>query len=98
MKALLFATTVAIALAFFGPVFADDGAAIYSKNCAVCHNSINPKLGDKTAWATRISKGESALIESVTNGKGMMRPRAGNPSLSNDAIKEAVEYIMSKSQ
>jgi cytochrome c5 len=26
--------------------FATDGKAVYNANCAVCHNTLSPKLGD----------------------------------------------------
>jgi cytochrome c5 len=59
---------------------------------------LDPKLGDKAAWAPRIKQGEDALVASVVHGKGAMAPRAGKPALSDDDIKAAVEYIESKAK
>lgn len=75
---------------------AADGQAIYSANCATCHNALKPKLGDKVAWEPLIKEGEDVLVASVIHGKGVMPARAGKPGLSDDDIKAAVEYIESK--
>lgn len=77
---------------------AADGQAVFNQNCGLCHNAIAPKLGDKAAWAPRIKLGTDVLVASVIKGKGMMPARAGKPALSDDDIKAAVGYIVSKSQ
>lgn len=77
---------------------AASGQDAYSQNCAVCHNNLDPKLGDKAAWASRVKQGEDALVASVIHGKGAMPPRAGKPALSDDDIKAAVEYIEGKAK
>lgn len=79
------------------PAFAD-GAAVYNANCAACHNNMKPKIGDKDAWAPLIKEGTDALVASTIKGKGMMPPRGGKANLSDADIKDAVEYIESKSQ
>lgn len=77
---------------------AADGKAIYSANCAVCHNYLPPKLGDKAAWGPRIKQGTDALVAAVVKGKGTMPPKAGKPGLSEDDIKAAVEYMVTQSR
>ena len=77
---------------------AADGKEVYAKACAVCHTAIPPKLGDKTAWASRIAPGTDALVAAVIKGKGAMPPKAGNSSLSDADIKAAVEYMVSQSK
>ncbi len=79
------------------PAFAD-GAAVYNANSAMCQNNMAPKISDKDAWAPRIKQGTDALVASVIKGKGAMPARGGKPGLSDDDIKAAVEYIVSKSQ
>ncbi len=79
------------------PAFAD-GQAVYNANCAMCHNNMAPKIGDKDAWAPRIKQGTDALVASVIKGKGAMPARGGHANLSDDDIKAAVGYIESKSQ
>jgi len=75
------------------PGAAAEGQTIYTANCAMCHQVLEPKLGDKAAWERVIKRGEDALVASVINGKGSMPPRAGKPALSDSDIKAAVEYM-----
>ncbi|MGO8952263.1 MAG: c-type cytochrome [Rhodomicrobium sp.] len=97
MKLVLSSAIAGIALMTATPVLAD-GQAIYTANCAMCHNNLKPKLGDKAAWEPLIKQGADALVASVIKGKGAMPPRAGKPGLSDGDIKAAVEYIESKAQ
>jgi cytochrome c5 len=98
MKYMLSSAVISIALIMGPQALAASGQDVYSQNCAVCHNNLDPKLGDKAAWAPRIKQGEAALVAAVINGKGAMPARAGKPSLSDDDIKAAVQYIENKSQ
>ena len=52
-----------------------------------------PKFGDKAAWAPRLKAGKDALRASAIKGKGAMPPKGGNASLSDDAVKAAVDYM-----
>jgi cytochrome c5 len=77
----------------------DTGKATYDATCAVCHGAGvagAPKLGDKAAWATRLkaAKGKEGLHASALKGKGAMPPKGGNTSLSDDAVKAAVDYML----
>ena len=54
-----------------------------------------PKLGDKAAWAPRLKAGKAALVAAVIKGKGAMPPKGGNASLSDDAVKAAVDHMLS---
>jgi cytochrome c5 len=74
-----------------------DGAAVYALICFTCHDlgvAGAPKKGDKAGWAARIATGKEALYASVLNGKGAMPAKGGNPSLSEDEIKGAVDYMV----
>ena len=55
-----------------------------------------PKFGDKAAWAPRIAQGKAKLYESALHGKGAMPPKGGAADLSDDEIKGAVDYILTK--
>jgi cytochrome c5 len=77
---------------------AADGKEIYAKTCAVCHNNMPPKLGDKAAWGPRIKAGTDALVASTIKGKGAMPPNGGNKSLTEADIRAAVEYLVSQSK
>lgn len=75
-----------------------DGATIYNTVCGACHNTGAagaPKIDEKSAWAPRVATGKDALIKSVTNGKGAMPPKGG-ATLSDEEIKGAVDYVLSK--
>ena len=78
-----------------------DGKALYDKVCFACHAqgvAGAPKIGDKAAWAPRIKQGTATLVQSVTNGKGAMPPKAGNPSLTDAELRAGVEYMVSQSK
>ena len=77
---------------------AADGKEIYAKACAVCHNNLPPKLGDKAAWEPRIKQGVDAMVAAVIKGKGTMPPKAGKPSLTDAEIRAAVEYMMERAR
>ena len=89
---------VSILVLAMASAWAADGQAVFDQNCAVCHKMLSPKFGDKAAWAPRIKLGNDVLVDSVIKGKGGMPPRAGKPNLSDDDIKAAVTYVVSKSQ
>lgn len=77
------------------------GIDTYAANCFVCHDTGaagSPKLGDKAAWAPRIAKGKEALYASSINGLNAMPAKGGNPSLDEDTIKAAVDYMISAAQ
>jgi cytochrome c5 len=75
---------------------AADGKAVYDQACALCHNNLPPKLGDKAAWEPRLKQGTDALVAAVVKGKGTMPPRAGKSSLTDADIKAAVEYMQAQ--
>ncbi len=96
MKRTLFLVGTVAALMAGGQVAAADGKAVFDKTCKACHMAMNPKLGDKAAWAPRIKLGEAALTASVMKGKKPMPPKGG---AANEAdVKAAVEYIISQSK
>lgn len=80
---------------------AADGKAVYDKVCVACHQvsvAGSPRLGDKAAWTPRLQQGMDALMQSVIKGKGAMPPRAGNPSLSDQEIRAAVDFMVSQAK
>ena len=91
---------IAVTVAFLGAgqAIAADGKAVYDKSCGGCHNNMAPKLGDKEKWAPLSKQGTDALVASVVKGKGAMPPKGGAASASNDDIKAAVEYMLSKAK
>ena len=68
-------------------------ADIVKTTCAACHQTgaaNAPKLGDAAAWAPRIKTGVNAMVQSVIKGKGAMPPKAGDASLTETEIHNAV--------
>lgn len=91
----IFITSAALAVFLFSlPSHAADGQEVYSNNCAVCHDTMPPKLGDKKAWESRLKEDQNALIAAIVNGKGTMPPKGGNASLSEEDIKAALNYML----
>jgi len=77
---------------------AGGGKATYDATCAVCHNAGvagAPKAGDKAAWGARLKAlKKEGLYASVIAGKGAMPAKGGNASLSDDAVKAAVDHLL----
>jgi len=74
------------------------GKSTFDTACAACHGTGvagAPKFGDKTAWAPRVGAGRPALYASALKGKGAMPPKGGNAALPDDAVKAAVDYMVS---
>ena len=74
-----------------------DGEKVYKGLCMSCHDAGvagSPKLGDKAAWEPRIATGMDALYEATIKGKGVMPAKGGNPALSDDEVKAAVDYMV----
>ena len=74
---------------------------VYNTICKACHEAGvagAPKTGDKAAWAVRIATGSSALLNSAIAGKNAMPARGGDPSLTDDELKAAVEYLTGKAK
>ncbi len=75
---------------------ARSGKKVYDSACFACHSSgvaNAPKPDDKAAWEPRITQGLDVLIKTAINGKGAMPPRGGNPSISDEEIKNAILYM-----
>ncbi|MDX1594229.1 MAG: c-type cytochrome [Gammaproteobacteria bacterium] len=83
-----------------------DGKATYEAVCSACHNPAvaptmkSPALGNKDDWAPRIAKGMDALYNSAINGVPgtAMVAKGGNPNLSDEEVKAAVDYMVSQSK
>jgi len=77
------------------------GRGTYETNCAGCHASgvMNaPKVGNKADWEEPISDGLDTLVENAINGIGQMPPKGGNPKLSKEEIRAAIQYMIQQSQ
>ncbi len=81
------------------------GEQVYSAVCTACHGSGvagAPKLGNKGAWAARISQGEKTLIQHALKGfqgkTGMMPAKGGCSTCSDEEIANGVKYLISRSK
>jgi len=79
------------------------GKTLYESNCASCHDSGSsgaPKLGNKEAWSGRMAEGKNIMIKKAIEGIdgkiGMMPPRGGNTSLTDEDVKTVILYMTSK--
>lgn len=74
------------------------GEQVYQSACAVCHTAGiagAPKFGDAAAWEPRIAQGDDTMYEHAIKGFNTMPAKGGNMSLSDDAVKAAVDYMSS---
>lgn len=83
----------------------EKGEDVYKKTCSLCHASGlsgAPKIGVKADWEPRIAQGKPTLYEHAIKGftgkNGMMPAKGGNTALSDDDVKAAVDYMVSKAQ
>jgi len=82
------------------------GKQVYSGLCVSCHGTGLPgipQLGDAAAWTPRIAQGAAILYErsiaGFTGTSGIMMPaKGGNPKLSDEEVKAAVDYMIENSQ
>jgi cytochrome c5 len=82
-----------------------DGAGVYNTACMACHAAGvagAPKLGDAEGWSARIDQGAETLVEHAIQGfqggSGFMPAKGGNPSLSDQEVAAAVQYMVDQSQ
>ncbi|NGX17333.1 cytochrome c5 family protein [Wenzhouxiangella sp. XN24] len=78
-----------------------DGEGVYNAACTACHGpgiAGAPKTGDATAWAPRIDKGMDTLVQHAIEGfqgdAGYMPPRGGYSNLSDEEVRDAVQYMV----
>jgi cytochrome c5 len=77
------------------------GEQIYQNHCIACHGTGaagSPKFGDAAAWAPRIAKGMDALLNSAIHGLNAMPPKGLCMDCTDEELKSAIQYMVSKSQ
>lgn len=83
-------------------VSADAGEKLFGSVCATCHTAGlmgAPKLADKAAWAPRIAQGKDTLYKNAIvgyQGKTGVMPAKGGSQASDEEVKAAVDYMVSK--
>lgn len=105
MKKSIIAAAAGAVFMVSAPAAMADGKATYDGICFACHafgSAGAPKTGDKAAWAPRIEKGMDLLVKHAIEGfqgeTGFMPAKGGNPSLSDEEVAAAVEYLVSQAQ
>jgi len=92
--ALAAATAEPAATATAAPV---DGEQVYQSLCVSCHAAgvAEAPIPGSDAMAQRLAeKGLDELVSSAINGLNVMPPRGGNPQLTDDQIRAAVEFMV----
>ena len=81
------------------------GDQVYQQVCTACHGAAvagAPKTGDKAAWGPRIAQGNDTLykhaIEGFQGKAGFMPPKGGRTDLSDQSVRNAVDYLVSQSR
>lgn len=85
---------------------ANPGKTTYEGVCVACHGTglpNVPQVGKAEDWTARIAQGTEKLYEHAINGltgaSGMaMPPKGGNPTLTDEQIHAAVDYMVTSSQ
>ena len=76
---------------------ARSGEQVYNGACAACHSSGAagaPKLGDASAWAARLPKGNDTLVSHVINGYNAMPAKGLCMDCSDAELADAVAYMV----
>ncbi len=70
-------------------------------SCGACHDSGAagaPITGDVAAWTDRIAKGIDTLSNNAINGINAMPAKGGNAALSDQNVRDIVEYMVEESK
>ena len=76
------------------------GQADYESNCSSCHGNAAigaPVVGNKDAWAKVTAKGIDKVYSNAINGVNAMPPKGGT-DLSDEKIKEIINYMIDSSK
>jgi cytochrome c5 len=82
-----------------------NGLELYEAACKACHDTGlagAPKAGDKAAWGPRLAQGKATLYEHALKGytgkTGVMPAKGARTDLSDDLVKQGVDYLASLAQ
>ena len=78
------------------------GEKVFGSDCRTCHDNGKaqndaPQLSEKSEWKDRLGKGLHELYKSSIEGFTgyyAMPPRGGNPKLTDDEVRAAVDYML----
>ena len=72
------------------------GEQVVQQVCSGCHETGKngaPKIGDRTAWAKRVSNGVDKVTASAINGHAGMPARGGMANLTDPEMRAAILYM-----
>ena len=78
-------------------VDAAPGESVYQGLCHACHAAGlagAPKPDDTEAWKERAAKGLDEMLAIAIQGMGGMPPRGGNPALTDEELRAAIEFML----
>lgn len=86
----------------FGEAALDRGREVWLGTCMACHGegfADAPAVADRAAWAPRVAQGKPVLYRHALEGffgpnGTQMPPRGGNPQLSDEEVRLAVDYMV----
>ncbi len=85
-----------------GPV---DGESVYQTTCVACHSTGiagSPIVGKVDDWVDRLEQDFETLVEHAivgfTGSTGLMPAKGGNPTLSDEAVTAAVQFMVDQSR
>ncbi len=87
---------VQVADASSGPHVDKSGEEVVKQTCSLCHGAGvmgAPKIGDKGAWAPRITQGYDTLVKHALAGIRQMPARGGNAELTDTEVAGAVAFM-----
>jgi cytochrome c5 len=74
-----------------------DGKQVYNGLCATCHESGlagAPMAGSDQMALLLGEKGLDTMVMNAINGINIMPPRGGNPGLTDEQIRAAIEFML----
>jgi cytochrome c5 len=74
-----------------------NGEEVYNGLCMTCHATgvADAPLTGSDQMAQRLSeKGLDTLVTNAINGLNVMPPRGGNPALTDDQIRAAIDFML----
>ena len=74
-----------------------DGEQVYNGLCVSCHDAgvAGAPIKGSDQMAQRLSeKGIEAMVTNAINGINVMPPRGGNPGLTDEQIRAAIEFML----
>jgi S-disulfanyl-L-cysteine oxidoreductase SoxD len=77
------------------------GQSIYETTCVSCHGNPAigaPVLADKEAWAKVVEKGIDKVYNNAIHGINSMPPKGGNMDLTDEQMKEVIDYMINSSK